>query len=168
MQATLGAMRHAILPALLILSACGEAVEDDHFSRDVREERAEPGLDAPGIVPVRIGELGPNFAACTAAGETRNLGEGGALPVRAAPFDTADEIGRVPAGRDFHVCSRSHDQKWFGIVYPAEGATGASCGVSRPVPERGDYQGPCSSGWVSSAFVRLTAGVGDSGPAEAN
>lgn len=161
-------MRHAILPALLILSACGEAVEDDHFARDVREERPEPNAVATAAVPVRIGELGPNFAACTAAGETRNLGEGETLPVRAAPFDTAGEIGRVPAGQDFHVCSRSHDQKWFGIVYRAEEAAGGSCGVSRPVPERGDYQGPCSSGWVSSAFVRLTAGVGDSAHGAAN
>ncbi|MGF1548964.1 MAG: hypothetical protein ACFBQW_00255 [Sphingomonadaceae bacterium] len=127
--------------------------------------------------PVTIGDLGPNFAACNARGTMRpRLGPEVELPVRAAPFEAAEQLDSLPAGSAFFICSRSHDQKWFGIVYGAGGAA-AECGVSRPVSSRRDYQGPCASGWVPSSFVKLTAGTGaaplpdDSGagaPAAAN
>ena len=147
----------------LALAGCGDPVPvEDVGNRAGAREAAgytEPTAMVTEAVPVRIGEAGASFAACNAAGTTRNLAEGMALPVRAAPFDTAAETGRVPAGRDFQICARSHDQKWFGIVYPAEGAPLRACGLATPVPTRRDYEGPCSSGWVSSAFVRLVSGI---------
>lgn len=151
-------MRRFILPITLLLSvaACGDAIEDNHFADDIREERKATPAVTNEAVPVRIGELGPNFPACNAAGVTRNLEAGQVIPVRSAPFDTAPETGQLPAGGRFFICSRSHDQKWFGIVF---GGDLVACGLSRPVMTRQAYPGPCGSGWVSSPFVKFTAGA---------
>lgn len=154
-------MKRAALILMLVLAGCGEAVKDDHFTRN--EAAAEAGEAAappvvPGAVPVRIGELGANFDACGTAGTTRHLTAGDELPVRAAPYDAAAETGKVPAGAQFFVCTRSHDQRWMGIVYDESGTLTPACGVSSPVTSRRDYAGPCRSGWVSSAFVKLIAG----------
>lgn len=154
-----------ILLPLLIPSACGEPVQDDHFARDVREARADAPPVTSQAVPVRVGELGPNFPACNAAGTTRNLGAGQGLTVRAAPFETAEATGAVAAAARFYVCSRSHDQKWFGIVYD-EGGAPQNCGVSAPLPARRNYEGPCKAGWVQSPFVKLTARAESPQPAD--
>lgn len=151
-------MRLALPFLILGLAGCGEAVKDDHFANDVRTERAEPVPVQPGAVAVRVGELGPSFAGCGAAGTTRHLDAGERLPVRAAPFDTSAENGAVGAGSRFFICTRSHDQRWLGIVYEEGGTLSAACGVSRPVASRRGYEGPCRSGWVSSAFVKQIAG----------
>jgi hypothetical protein len=151
-------MRHAFLFSLLALAGCGEAVKDDHFAQDVKAEREAAAPIVPGAVPVRVGELGPSFDACGAAGTTRNLQAGEQLPVRAAPFEASAETGRVLPGARFFICARSHDQRWMGIVYEESGTLSAACGVSSPVAGRGNYAGPCRSGWVSSAFVKLIAG----------
>jgi len=124
-----------------------------------RYERAEGDSSAleQASRPVRIGEAGPSFAACNARATTRNRSaeEGQTLAVRAAPYEAAHETDRLPAGATFFICSRSLDQKWFGVVYDTGGTVTDRCGVSRPVPARRDYPGPCRSGWVSSAFVKL-------------
>ena len=148
-------MKRLLLVCALSLGGCGEAVDDNHFADDIKPERAESPPVTTEAVPVRIGELGPNFPACNAAGTTRNLEAGASLGVRAAPFDTAEETGQIPSGNQFSVCTRSHDQKWLGIVYSAEGSE--DCGVSRPVASRRNYGGTCRSGWVSSPFVKLSA-----------
>jgi len=147
-----------ILLTVLLLAGCGEAVQDNHFADDVREARAASEPVVTAAVPVRIGELGPNFPACNAAGTTRNLAAGGSLAVRAAPFDTAPDTARIPAGGRFFICSRSHDQKWFGLVF-GEGASRESCGIAAPVAARRAYDGPCQSGWVAAPFVRFNAGA---------
>ena len=154
-------MRFALCLLPVLLAGCGEAVRDDHFANDAREietPRAEPPPVVTDAVPVRIGEAGPSFEACNAAGTTRNLGTGEALQVRAAPFETAAETGAVGAGARFFVCTRSHDQRWLGIVYDPGGELSAACGVSAPVTSRRPYGGPCRSGCVASAFVKLIAG----------
>jgi hypothetical protein len=143
--------------ALLTLAGCGEAVKDDHFAADVKVD-GEAAPVVPGAVPVRIGELGASFAACGTAGTTRHLASGELLPVRAAPYDAAAEIGKVPAAAQFFICARSHDQRWMGIVYDESGTLAPACGVASPVTNRRNYEGPCRSGWVSSAFVKLIAG----------
>ncbi len=145
---------------LLLLAACGEAVKDDHFAADRNQQTppAPPPPSAPEAMPVRVGELGANFDACATAGTTRNLGEGGGLTVKAAPFEAAADTGAIPAGRRFFICTRSHDQRWFGVVYDDSGELSAGCGVSSPVTSRRPYPGPCRSGWVPSAFVKLIAG----------
>ena len=150
------------LATLLFAGACQEAAEPGESSGSTtpRYERAEADASplAEASRPVRIGESGPGFAACTARATTRARSGEEALTVRAAPYAAAQETGRLPAKATFFVCSRSHDQKWFGIVYDGSGAAPERCGVSRPVPSGRDYEGPCGSGWVASASVKLIAG----------
>ena len=150
-------MRKPILLLFLALAACGDpATVADRAAQD--DEAAPEEAAAPESRPVRIGELGANFQACGAAGTTRNLRPGEALPVRSAPFDNAAETGRVAPRARFFICTRSLDQKWFGIVFDADGTLAEKCGVSEPVVRRRDYDGPCRSGWVQSAFVKVVAG----------
>ncbi|MGY4397362.1 hypothetical protein ACVWZA_002556 [Sphingomonas sp. UYAg733] len=114
---------------------------------------------SPGIRAVRIGEGGPAFNACANIGRVVNLSASGEtdLAVRAAPFVEADEVTRLTNDRRIYVCTRSIDQRWQGVVVPPADAPDADCGVLAPVGSPRNYAGPCTSGWVSSAFVRLTA-----------
>jgi hypothetical protein len=151
-------MRLPIILLCLALSACGDpATVVDRADRD-NEVVPEAAVLTPESRPVRIGELGANFRACSAAGTTRNLKAAEALPVRSSPFDNAGETGSVAGGARFFICTRSHDQKWFGIVFDEGGTLAERCGVSEPVSRRRDYDGPCRSGWVQSAFVKVIAG----------
>ena len=150
-------MRKLTLLLCLALSACGEpATVADRTARD-NEAIAETAV-TPESRAVRIGEYGANFRACGQAGTTRNLKAGEALPVRSAPFENAGETVSVASGARFFICSRSLDQKWFGIVFDEGGTLAERCGVSEPVTRRRDYDGPCRSGWVQSAFVKVIAG----------
>ena len=157
-------MRAALLVLpVLALSSCGEPVSDDHFANSAAPQ-AEVQAPVRHEVAVRVGELGPSFDACVHAGTTRHVGAGQRLPVRAAPFDSAEETGGIAAGGRFFVCSRSQDQKWLGVVYEGEGTLSDACGVSSPALRRQDYDGPCRSGWVSSALVRLIAATDQAPP----
>ena len=118
----------------------------------------DPTLLGNTIVPVRIGELGPSFAACNSQGLARDSA-GPGIPVRGAPYAQARETGRVAVGEAFFICSRSLDQGWLGIVYAAGGQNSRGCGVASPTNNRRDYDGACESGWVSSAQVQLISGV---------
>lgn len=147
--------------ALLVLAACGDrAVPDDRNASPVpaRDDTEAVATAAPSAAPVRIGEAGPAFRACQASGTPRDVDPASALPVRAAPFDAAAATARIPAGARFFVCTRSIDQRWMGVVFEPGGTLAPGCGVSAPVPRRVAYAGPCASGWVSSAAVRLIAG----------
>ncbi len=152
------------LPLALLLIGCGgerAPVPEGQGSSTppyVRAEADDP-LQGGAVTPVRIGELGPNFAACNARGATRERAGADHVPVRAAPFDPAEEIDRLPEGAQFFICSRSHDQRWFGIVYDSGGIAAERCGVSAPIGRRTNYEGPCAAGWVPSNLVRLISGV---------
>ena len=151
-------MRSLLILPFLVLSACGDpATVADPGARDDRSVPDAAGAP-PESRPVRIGELGANFRACGAAGTTRNLKAGEALPVRSSPFDNAGETGKVASGGRFFICTRSLDQKWFGIVFDEGGGLAERCGVAEPLTRRRDYDGPCRSGWVQSAFVKVIAG----------
>lgn len=154
-----------ILATILLLAGCGEPVRDDHFSNDVEPGAAAPDAVTTGPLPVRIGEYGPNFDACATVGTTRQVAGGATLPVRAAPFESGRQIGTIVSGGRFFVCSRSLDQKWFGIVYDEAGGPAQGCGVSDPVTVRRSYDGPCRSGWVATPFVKLIAGADQPPPA---
>lgn len=147
------------LAATFAATACGEPVSNNHFANNLQAEQSAPDVVTTEAAPVRIGELGPNFDACASVGTTRHVDPGASLPVRAAPFETGAAAGAVTAGARFFVCSRSHDQKWLGIVYDEAGDLSPRCGVSDPVTARRAYGGPCRSGWVASTFVRLIAGL---------
>lgn len=155
--------------AVLALAGCGERADQNAQGSTtppyVRAEPEDPML-ADAVTPVRIGELGPNFAACNARGAVRERVGGGDVPVRAAPFEQAHAIDSLGPGAEFFICSRTHDQRWFGIVYDEGGTATERCGVSAPVGSRRPYQGPCAAGWVPSARVRLVSGVPHQLPAE--
>lgn len=158
---------------LLALAAVASLVSGCSRTSSVEDELAEQERDSvtatgegvplteldPGAEAVRIGEGGERFAACQASGRVAQRGAAETpLAVRAAPFQNAEEIDRLANGDAVYVCARSHDQRWFGIVYAEDRAPRAPCGVTAPVPERRPYDGPCRSGWVSSAAIRLVAG----------
>ena len=152
----------AILALLLGLTACGEqaAQPTGQGSTTPPYVRAETNdLLAGEVTPVGIGEAGASFAACNARGAGRERAGSGAVPVRAAPFESAEQIDTLQPGSEFFICSRTHDQRWFGIVYDENGQASERCGVSAPVPRRRNYQGPCAAGWVPSGLVRLISGV---------
>jgi hypothetical protein len=152
-------MKHASFLLFFALAACGgEPIVTENVTGGPPSARTDLAPIAPDAVPVRIGELGPNFDACSAAGTSRRIEAGEGLQVRAAPFETAEVSGSIPAASRFFVCTRSHDQRWFGVVYEDGGTLSPACGVSRPINARRSYDGPCRSGWVSSAFVKVIAG----------
>jgi hypothetical protein len=153
-----------LLLAAAALAGCGDASaphESGQGSTTPRYERPQEDRSVLGEteVPVRIGELGPSFAACNSLGRTRNLAAGEQLPVRAGPYDPARETDRLPQDATFFICARSHDQRWLGVVYASGGAASPACGVSAPATVRRDYDGPCESGWVPAALVRLVSGI---------
>lgn len=156
--------RAALLLLSLLLAGCGgrtandQGVEGSTTPPYVREN-SDPSLLNQLEQPVRVGELGPNFAACNGRGATRDRGPSAPVPVRAAPYDQAGEIDRLDQGAEFFICSRTQDQRWFGIVYDAGGRAADRCGVDGPIAARRDYLGPCAAGWVPSARVRLISGV---------
>jgi len=161
-------MRSAFL-LLLSLAACSdssdvlEQLPNSSIAGAPREDMPETRLEAKLARPVTIGEDGPRLDACGALGQAVRVGVKG-LPVRAAPFAEARQIGRMEEGGRAYVCTRSHDQKWLGVVVrPSEpqgdNATAPlDCGLSDPVERKQPYEGPCLSGWVSSASIRLVAG----------
>jgi predicted small secreted protein len=149
-----------LLPALcLLLAACSNdrGMGNDAAARG-QEQQSEPMR--PGLRAVRIGEGGPGFQACAYTARVANVGsrEMPYLPVRQAPFQEADEVLRLPNDARLFACTRSIDQRWQGVVIPPADAPQTDCGVTAPVATARDYAGPCQSGWVASAFVRLTAG----------
>lgn len=146
----------SLAAASLVVAACGDRSVPDDRSGSPVVARPE-NVPVSSARPVRIGEAGPAFRACQGSGTPRDADPASELPVRAAPFDTANVIGRVMSGARFFVCTRSIDQRWMGIVFEGRGTLSPACGVSAPVPRRAGYEGPCMSGWVSSAAVRLVA-----------
>lgn len=150
------------LASLLTLGACvDQPMTNTYGSTTPQVERPATYNSTLGDAetPVRIGELGPNFAACNAQGQVNARTADGAVAVRAAPFEQAHETGALDPGATFFICTRSLDQRWMGVVYSDSGRAERSCGVSAPVRSRRDYDGPCKAGWVPSARVRMTSGV---------
>ena len=150
----------ALFPLFLMLGACSdssdvlEELPNSSIAGAPRDAMPETRLEAKIIRPVTIGEDGPRLDACGAMGQAARVGARG-LAIRAAPFADAQEIGRLAEGGRVHVCTRSLDQKWLGVVVlmPAPN----DCGLSEPVERRQPYEGPCLSGWVSSASIRFVA-----------
>lgn len=141
--------------SLLALTACNPNVEQNSGSGTAPMDRGGGAGSDELVQPVVVGQFGPRFDACQATGLVRSVS--GELPVRAAPFDRGRQLGTVSNGDRVFVCNRSHDQSWLAIVYSENGEISGTCGVSVPVASRREYDGPCLSGWVSSAFIQLRA-----------
>jgi hypothetical protein len=162
----------SVLSLIFLLCACSdssdvlEQLPNSSIAGAPRDAMPETRLEARITRPVTIGEDGPRLDACGAMGQVVRVGPSG-LALRAAPFTEAQEIGRLGEGSRAHVCTRSIDQRWLGVVVApppsqpdsGEAASGdVDCGVSGPVDRKQAYDGPCLSGWVSSASIRLVAG----------
>lgn len=153
-----------IWPILLILplAACDSRAPLD-------SENALPALGgtnaaivapevAPSARPVRIGEAGPNFAACATRGTVVNTGGEPLLPVRTAPFADSEQVGSgLAEGSRVIVCTQTIDQRWMGVIVPPADAPESDCGVNVRVSSPRAYEGQCVSGWVTTAFVRTSA-----------
>ncbi|MGP1283879.1 MAG: hypothetical protein ACTS1X_12960 [Parasphingopyxis sp.] len=154
-------MKHGLALAMvagaLALAACNPDVEQTSGSGTAPLNRGEVTSSDELVQPVVVGQFGPRFNACQATGVVRSVSGDGVLPVRAAPFDRAERIDTITNGDNVFVCNRSHDQGWLAIVYTDSGELSGTCGVSAPVPSRRQYDGPCNSGWVSSAFIQMRA-----------
>ena len=158
-----------IVPALmLVIAACSqsndvyEELPNSSLAGAPREVVPDSRIESTLARPVTIGEDGPRLDACGVMGQVTRAG-GNGLALRAAPFAEAKSVATLAEGARLHVCTRSIDQKWLGVVVrptPAEGdsAPPLDCGVSSPVDRKQAYEGPCASGWVASAYVRLIAG----------
>lgn len=142
---------------LLLLAACNPNVEQTSGTGTQPLNRGEVENSRDLVQPVVIGESGPRFDACQWTGLVRSVSGDGVLDVRAAPFDEARQVGSLTNGDQVFVCGRSHDQSWFAIIFTGNGELSGTCGVSAPVASRRRYDGPCDSGWVSSAFIQLRA-----------
>lgn len=140
-----------------MLAACNPNVEESSGTGTAPLNRGEVTDSSELVQPVVIGESGPRFDACQATGLVRSVAGDGRLPVRAAPFDRAAQRDTLTNGDRVFICNRSHDQSWFGVVYSQDGELSGRCGVSSPVPSERRYDGPCRSGWISSAFVQIRA-----------
>ena len=162
-------MRALLIP-LLLLSACSKSTDiyeelpNSSLTGAPREDVPESRMDAPVARPVTIGEDGAGLDACGTLGVIIAVGDN-SLPVelRAAPFSNAKSRGRLAPASRVYICSRTLDQKWLGVVLdsasvPGNNDPGKECGLTSPVDRKQPYAGPCPSGWVSSAYVRLIAG----------
>lgn len=158
------AQRRAAILLLLPLALAAAACEPDgqgasQGSTTPAYQRAEAEPLRPEPLPVRIGELGRSFPACYAMARLRERVVTEPVPVRSAPSEQGAETERMALGTQFFICTRSHDQRWFAIVWDEAAGASPACGVSRPVTARQDYRGPCKSGWIPSALVRLESGI---------
>jgi hypothetical protein len=157
----------APLALMLLLAACSksndvyEELPNSSLAGAPREEVPESRIESTLARRVTIGEDGPRLDACGTMGQVTRPGASG-LAVRTAPFAEAKAVAALTEGTRAYVCTRSIDQKWLGVVVPPASAAGndaaADCGVSSPVERKQPYDGPCVSGWVGSAYVRLIAG----------
>ncbi|MCI4590727.1 hypothetical protein MOK15_11560 [Sphingobium sp. BYY-5] len=151
----------AWLPACSKSNDVLEELPNSSLAGAPREAVSETRLESGLARSVTIGEDGPRLDACGGMGQVTRPGAKG-LPVRAAPFAEAKEVATLAEGDRAYICTRSIDQKWLGVVVrPAPAANEAQatdCGVSSPVDRKQPYDGPCVSGWVASAYMRLIAG----------
>jgi len=149
---------------LLMLAACSDRREvlnelpNSTLADAPRAEVSESRMDTPAARPVVIGEDGPRLDACGTIGAVNRSGAAG-LALRAAPFADARIVAQLADDQRVHVCTRSLDQRWLGVVVPPtpaqEGAPTVDCGVSSPVDRKQPYDGPCVSGWLASPYVQL-------------
>lgn len=110
-------------------------------------------------VPVVVGQQ-EDLDACGSWAEVSGLNPkgDGFLAVRGGPGTDHALRDRLREGDAFFVCGMSRDGAWMAIVYPRAGQTAETCDVSGAVPKPYAYRGPCASGWVNAAWVRILAG----------
>lgn len=99
-----------------------------------------------GPSPVRVKSGGEAYGpACQAIGEIALQ-----TKVRSGPGETYSVRENIEAGTAVRLCEERGD--WIGVVYDKERAF---CEITSSSGERTVYTGPCSSGWVPRAAVRI-------------
>lgn len=152
-----------ILGLALLASACSNMTErpteepDNATAAAADKSVEDPTREREIAQPIRVGDNGPRFPACSSTGQVSGVDQDDPLEVRSAPFERAQVTGTLTNGQKLFICMNSLDRKWFGVVYAGEGLALSECGVASPIRVAGEYGGPCDSGWVSSAFIRLGA-----------
>ncbi len=164
--------RFSILMTIALLAACSdvepirEDMPDDGTTMEAAPGAASADRAGPPAKPVRIGELGPRFPACDGLGVVIRS----EATLRNAPFENAAEIAELSQNERVHVCTRSMDQQWVGVIISVAEPDGSAedpvektivlppradkCGVMRPASHARNYDGPCRSGWVEQAAIR--------------
>ena len=62
---------------------------------------------------------------------------------------------KVDVNQFVAICGESEDNEYVGIVF---GSKDQDCKVKSPIVVRGDYKGPCKSGWIKKTFLEYLAG----------
>jgi hypothetical protein len=150
-----------LLTLAMMASACSDLTQQPNYEPENTVLAPSGHVEAAGREsdgqPIRVGESGPRFPACSSTGQVVGASQEDPLEVRNAPFERSQLIDALSNGQKLYICMNSLDRKWFGVIYAREGQELAECGVARPTKVAGEYSGPCHSGWVSSAFIRLGA-----------
>jgi len=118
---------------------------------------AAPVLNAQTVAPLKpvVVGAGPAEDACGSVGVVSGLDPEGSniLSVRSGPGTDYQRVDFVTTAQVLFICEQ--DGRWHAVVYTD---SAMDCGVSTPVDPAIPYSGPCRSGWVFSAFVKLIAG----------
>ncbi len=112
----------------------------------------------PEPYPIMVGGEA-TLDACGAVGEVGGLNEetgDGFLAVRTGPGGEYPKRGELYNNNIVVICGQVGD--WFAVLYPEEGDPDADCGVSSPIPQAREYQGPCEAGWSHSNWITVIAG----------
>lgn len=104
------------------------------------------GPKGPLAVTVGGEASGP---ACPLQASVSGLRGSSTLAVRAGPGTGFARIDRLGNGTRVHLCDRSGDAGWVGIVYGA-----GDCGLAAPITPPRAYDGACRAGWVRSNYLR--------------
>jgi hypothetical protein len=105
-------------------------------------------------VPVLIG--GEEKAEGCGGTAVVSVAEGSTLNLRSGPGTNHAIVARLQRGQRVSVCQRG-DKGWVGIVVSRTAEGRGDCGLSDAGPKPKPYAGPCTSGWVSEQFLRLSA-----------
>jgi hypothetical protein len=129
---------------LMLLSACGDAVDVSGADAGLSGQATADGLAAVASRPVWVGRNEDRRAnACT----RRMRARGENATVRWAP----DAGGPVKATVTGEVLACETDGTWTGVVFPGSGETVDYCALNRRIARPTEYQGPCRSGWVRTS-----------------
>lgn len=112
-----------------------------------------PGAYAGSSGPVGVtvgGDAGA--AACPLQATIAGLRGRSTLSVRSGPGTGFARVDRLGNGARVHLCDRSGDAGWVGIVYASDGS--GDCGLSTPITPPRAYAGACRAGWVRSSYLR--------------
>lgn len=109
-----------------------------------------PGAFAGSKGPLAVTVGGEaNGPACPLQASVSGLRGSSTLAVRAGPGTGFARLDRLGSGTRVHLCDRSGDAGWVGIVYGP-----GDCGLAAPITPPRAYDGACRAGWVRSNYLR--------------